>query len=286
MAKTASTPVPAASTFAKKLKAANANWAAAKERAASSAGGIPEFDDGRYIAQLVDAKIGESQAGRMQVVFKFVFQDTPYEGQHKLDFQGIETEQNLEFLAKRLSQLGYELPDDLPGIADILTDINESKPLCKIHLKTKGDYQNVYLDKVLGESADEDEDATEDGDETEAEETVEEEEEAPAPPPAKKSKKTAAPPPPAEEEEEAEDEEAGEEEADDDDAVELTAGMTVEAETSKGTVTGKVLAILEAEGKVRIQPDNGGAVLRVALDKVSVVEDAPEEPPAKKSKKR
>lgn len=274
------------SQFAKKLKDAGKLWNAAKTRAAEAGSGrYAEFDDGRYMTRITDAKIGESQSsGRLQVVWTFKFEDGQYEGQTKLDFSGLETDTNLYYLAQRLQQLGYEPPDSLEEIEDILEDVKKTRPLVKINLKTKGDFQNVYIDKVFASGLEES------GEEPEDDDTAEEETPAPAP----KKGKAAAPPPEPEEEEEAEEEEAEEEEeeaeedddseveededeAEDGDEVELTVGMSVSVETSKGSVAGEVLEILETEGKVRVRTAEG-KTLRVPFDKIVVEDAVPEEP--------
>lgn len=289
----------AKSEFAKRLKAANKNWASAKEKAAEKdGGGFTEFDDGRYMARLKGGKLGESESGRLQIAFAFEIQEGEHEGKTKYDYQGVESEQNLEYLGRRLTQLGYELPDDLDQIEDILEDIGKTKPLCKIRLKSKGDFQNVYIDKVF--SSDEDEESDEDEtEETEVENTDadEAEEEEEAPPPTKKAKAKAVPEPEPEEdededeaEEESEDDEAEEvEEAGDDEAeeVELSKGMNVIADTAKGEMRATVIEILEKEGKARVKLEDD-RVIRIDVAKLSMADDVPEEPavaPKKKTKK-
>lgn len=224
MAKTAKTS-PLSAAFKKRLKAANKDWKSAREKAAEGGVGVTEFEDGRYLARLVKAEIAESAGGRLQCVFHFKFEKgegtkaEDYGGRVKFDYQGLESEQNLEFLGRRLAQLGYDLPEDLTEIQDILADLMKERPLCKIRLKTKGEFQNVYLDRVV--SDEDEEDAADEEDETEesdaadesddAEETDDEEEEEEAPP-AKKSKKKAAKPEPEEEDEDDEEDDDAEEE--------------------------------------------------------------------------
>ena len=242
---------PVKSNFDKRLKDAGQFWAAAKEKAASAKSSqFAEFEDGRYTARLIGGSIGESQNGRLQIVWKFKIEEGEYEGQEKHDFQGLETEQNLEFVARRVAQLGYDVPENLEDLKEILADVAKTRPICKIRLKTKGEFQNLYVDKVFWP------------DEAEAEETPD----APA----------------AEEAEETEEEEDAEP-----DAVDLTAGMRVIAATSQGDVEGEVLVVLEDEGKVRVKLDTG-KVIRIAAEKLSVSEEVPEEPAEKKkaTKKR
>lgn len=251
--------------FADRLKKSNKAWTGAKEKAKEQKG-FSEVEDGRYVARLVNVKVAESNAGRLQAVFAFKIQEGDSEGQEKLDFMGLESEQNLEYFARRLSQLGYEMPDDLTEIGDIFEDINKSKPLCKIRIKTKGEFQNVYLDKVFG-----------DDEEPEGEEAEDDDGGAPA---AEEAEEEAE----AETEEEAE--EAEEEEETEEDQVELTVGAKVSAETTKGERTGEVLEIFEKEGQARIKMDDNGKVLKIGIDKLTINEEVPEEPAKPATKKK
>lgn len=258
--------------FLDRLKKSNKAWTGAKEKAKEQKG-FTEIDDGRYVARLMSAKVGESQASRLQAIFAFVIAEGEAEGQEKLDFMGLETEQNLEFFARRLAQLGYEMPDDLTEIGDIFEDINKTKPLCKIRIKTKGEFQNVYLDKVFGDDEEPEGEEAEDDDggapAAEEEEEAEGEAEGEA------------------EEEETEEEETEEEETEED-QVELTVGAAVMVETTKGERAGVVVEIFEKEGQARIKMDDNKKVLRTGIDKLTINEEVPEEPaekPKKKTKK-
>lgn len=264
------------SEFGKKLKQANALWASARKRASESGSrGYTEFEDGRYMARLVDGKISESQSsGRTQIMWTWRFEEGEYEGQDKLDFSGLETELNLEYLAKRLVQLGYEPPESLDEIEDILEDVKKTRPLCKIRLKTKGEFQNVFIDRVFASGMEEDGTETTTSaptDEDEVEESPEESEEVEEEP--------------EEVEEEVEEEIEEEVEEEEEEAVELSVGMNVIVSTSKGDAPGEVLEIIEKEGKVRVKM-NDGKVIRVGVDKLAIDETVPEEPKAKTKKSR
>lgn len=262
------------SDFKKKLKDAQAKWKDAKKQVAEGASQFAEYDDGRYMAKLVEGRIEESKSsGRLQAVFGWKFQEGEYEGKIKYAYQGLETVDSMRYFGRDLASMGYELPDNIDEIEEILKDAVKSGILAQITLKTKGDFQNVYIRKVYSsdddtdmeeeaavaseEEAEEDADTTEDvedadGEETEAEEETEEE---------------------------------AEEEADDDEGVEIEVGMRVQAETAKGREAGEIIEILGDEGKVRVKLDNG-KVVRVGVDKIEVeleAEDVPEEPPAKKA---
>lgn len=263
------------------LAGAQKNWDKAKKRVKTDPGGFQEYEDGRYTARLVSAKLGQSESSqRNQITFGWKFEDGEYEGKIKNNYQGIDSEDNLYFLGRDLERLGYEVPDDLTDLPDILEDIEKTKPLAMITLKTKGDFQNLYIRKVLADDEEEEEteeeetdtedEASEDADETEeTDEDVEgndeggdEEEE--------------------EEGEETEEEEEGEE--DEGDEVDLTVGMRVQAETAKGREGGEIVALLPDEEKIRVKLDSG-KVIRISPDRIELeeAEEEEEEKPAKKN---
>lgn len=269
MAKKAAAPL---SDFEKQLGKASAQWDAARERAASSkGGGFGEYDDGKYMVRLQKA-FGATNSKGAYLQFDFKFLDDPYKGMSKALFQNMQSDENLYHAARLLGQFGYELPEKVSDIVAVLEAITEEKPLCRITIKTKGEYQNVYLDKVIqeeDEEADEDEEAADDEEEAADEESDEEaDEEA--------------------DEEEADEEEADEgdeEEVDEDEEAEIEVGMRVEAETAKGTRSGVVHALDETEGLVKIR-DAEGKIFKVAADKVSILAEVPATPPPAADKKK
>lgn len=260
--------------FKKKLKDAQAKWKAAKKRVAEGTSQFAEYDDGRYMAKLVEARVEESQSsGRLQAVFGWKFQEGEYEGKIKYAYQGLESEDSMFYFGRDLQTMGYELPDGIDEIEEVLKDAVKSGVLAQIVLKTKGDFQNVYLRKVFNADEDveteEETETSEEDAEEETTETVEETEE--------------------EAEEETDEEEADEEEAaeEEDEGVEIEIGMRVQAETAKGREAGEIIEVLAEEGKVRVKLDTG-KVVRVPVDKIEVElepEEVPEEPPAPPAKK-
>lgn len=272
----------------KALKDANKMWKGAKKRAAEQPSGFTEYEDGRYMARLIKGEIGHSDSGRLQLVWSWKFDEEPYEGKIKKAYQGLESEDNLVYLARDLERLGYEAPDDLAGVEEICADITKEKPLARIRLRTKGDFQNVYIDKVFGgdeDDTEEEEDSDEEA-ETETEETDEESDEEEADEEESDEEESDEEESDDSEEEADEEEETEEEEEADDeedeDAVDVEVGMKVEIETSKGPKKGKIVEVLADAGKVRVDTKDG--IVKVGLDKVTLT--TPEEPEEKpKSKK-
>jgi len=260
----------------KKLDAAKKLWKAAKTEAESSLGGFTDIPDGRYLARLMKTEVTESKSsGRLQVAWSYKVVEGDFENEMKISFDGIETAQNLAFLARAMKRFGFtSLPDDLDEVIALLEELSKRKPLCRITLKTRGEFQNVYVDKVF--DPDDESEALADAEATEDEESEEEEEES------------------EEEEEEEESEKEEEEEEEEEEPVELSVGMSVSFETKGGRVSGTVVEILSKDDKVRVKTADG-KILRVPIDGLEYdepeesedeEEDVPEEPKKVAAKKR
>jgi sRNA-binding protein len=279
---------------------------------------LPEYDDGRYIARLMSATLCKSaSSSRDQVDFAWKFVDGEYAGKTKHAYNGIETDQNFEYFLRDLKRLGFEIDElDSKDIPDLLDGIGKTKPhlLCQIVLKTKNDFQNVYINSLLEDDDEETEEAEaskddeDDDDDTKArakkakkvtkpaEEEEDEEEEEEEEKPAKKVKKVK----PAAEEEEEEDpapkkkkakpvkEEEEEEEDDDDDDDEeeeeqlhISVGSEVIVETKDGQVKATILEMFPDEQKIRVETEDGKKLRLPAERVVSLVEKT-----TKKAKKK
>lgn len=288
--------------FKKALAAANKDWKKAKKRVAEEGpGGFADIPDGTYTARLVGAKIGQSESSkRLQVDFDWKIADGEEEGKHKHNYQGLTTEDNLFYLGRDLERLGYEMPDDLEDLPEILADMEKSKPVASIRLRTKGDFQNVYIRKVYAsDESDEDVDDAEETEETEeeveetddaAEESEEEESDDAEESDDDDAEEEAEEESEEESDEDESDEESEEEESeeesgdDEDETIEIETGMRVLVETSKGREAGAIIEILEKEEKVRVKLDND-KVVRVGLDKIEVEPDEPKRKAKKEEKK-
>jgi hypothetical protein len=245
-----------------KLKRAQDNWQGAREKAKESSG-FTEVPDGRYLAHLTNAQIGESRSsGRLQIQWTWTISDGEFEKDTKLDFDGLETEDNLVFLGRKLARFGYELPEDITEISDILDELIEKQPLARIRLKTKGEFQNVYVDKLMQSVPTDDEDSdnesmsSEDEDLEEADDGAGDEVN--------------------DEQEEESDTESDDEGDGDEEQVEI--GMRVVATTRKGEEPGEIIEIMESEGKCRVKLDTGRTI-RIAVDKLEA--EPIQEPPKK-----
>ena len=142
------------------LKEAQGNWAGAAEKAKErhATGGQGEFErlpDGTYEADLTGAVVELSKgSGRLQVAWTYSIAEGPDEGEETKDFRGIADEDGMARLIEQL--LKYEDAGHMSGVDSIvltklqgqLDKLTKKQPSVQIRLKTKGEYQNCYLEKV------------------------------------------------------------------------------------------------------------------------------------------
>lgn len=138
--------------FNKILAGLDKTWEKAKKRI-GEVGNFAEIPDGKYFVQVVGAEIGTSQnSGRPQVHFEFAITEGEFQGQIKHSYNGLDTEDNLMYFGKDLTRMGYEAEKlTAKELPKILEDMVKRKLKLKIQLRTKNEYQNVYIQKLLDE---------------------------------------------------------------------------------------------------------------------------------------
>ena len=161
-----------------------------------------------------------------------------------------------------MSRFGYELPEDITEISDILDELVEKQPLARIRLKTKGEFQNVYVDKLM-RSVSTDSDSIDEDSENESmvsdDEDLEEADDGSG---------------------DEVDDEPDDEPDDDSEEEPVEIGMRVIATTKKGEEPGEIIEIMESEGKCRVKLDSG-RIVRIGVDKL---ESEPIQEPPKKAR--
>ena len=140
--------------FKKALEMAGKTWKSAMNTPSSI--GKDAYEDGRYQATIKGATLGLSQSSsRLQVAWTYEFLDGQYVGKTKMDWDGCDSLENQIWLGRKLAKLGYEVPEDISDLEPILAEIVKSRRVLTITLKTKGEFQKVYIDRVSEESTEE-----------------------------------------------------------------------------------------------------------------------------------
>ena len=126
-------------------------WKTAKKRSGEEGPGFDEYPDARYVWKITGAERAQSANGRSQINWTLMFADGEFEGKEFRDYQGIETEDNLVYAMNRLERLGHEVPDSPKELDETLKEIVEAELEVRGRLKSKGEFQNLWLDGIVGE---------------------------------------------------------------------------------------------------------------------------------------
>lgn len=236
-----------------KLSASELNkaWKSGLATKDEVAGGGFEADDGRYKVALTAADRYESKAsGRDQVMFEYTFLEGDYKGKTKRDYNGLDRAESIPFLMRKIEAMGFDTPEEIDDLEALLKKMVKAGPQLVIQLKTKGDFQNVYIQKTL--------------DDDETVELPAETEEVPA------EEKTSG---------------VSKEEAPAEEEAELEVGMTVVCfdDEDKEEGKGEVLAIDEENEELTVKRENGKKVI-YHVSKIAVA-PAPKEAPKEEKKK-
>lgn len=240
------------SEFLNRLKKLGTNWKKATKRDPKEFGGSA-VEDGIYRLRITGCELTESMSsGRLQIHWEFTVAEGEAKGEQCHDYDGLESEDNLFFLQRKLARLGKEVPEDISEIETVLNEIAKERPLIRGRVKTKDDFTHVYINKMLDDKGADVEFAEPDGAEPDPEEAA---------PEAEPEAEPAEVAPEAEAEPEPEGEPEG---------VALEEGMRVSFQSKGATVEGELLEFTDNDAKARVKTDAG--VYKVAVEALSPVE--------------
>lgn len=170
------------------LKELESAWSEAEDRG-DQFGDIP---DGTYQVKITKATINKSQSSkRLQISWEFTIISGDLKNRKKFAHDGLETKENMDYVKTRLARLGVDVEGtklgDMPEILESVIG-----KTCEIKVKTRGDFQNAYVQKLIElEEGDEDETDEVDEDAPKKKRKVSEDDEEWAPSERSKSKKDA-----------------------------------------------------------------------------------------------
>jgi len=243
-----------------KLKKLGKNWKDARKRSAEGGDGF-EFplEDGNYEFRVTGAEMTETQSGKPQVHWQFKCTEGEDKGTECNDWDQLQSEDNLYWLMRKIARLGFEPPDKVEALPEVLEEIVEAGPTFRGRVKTKDDFTHVWVNKLVagddeGEPEEEEKDEKEDDDDDDG---VEPEEEA----------------------------KSGEKDDDDDDDVEIEVGMEVVVEDEDGDEYAATVVKIIDDETLRVK-DEDGKKHKVDVGSVSLPEEEEEEPEPPKKKGR
>lgn len=247
------------------------------DEATSGGGSVNRnIEDGKHEAKLAKMDIVEVAGGKkLMMQYTWIFDvDKKLLKKDKnagllISREGLDPErpQNFTFLKRRLDTFGYDsaemnLAQDLPQICKEMT---KKGVTCEVTVKTSddGQYQNIWVNRMVDEGDTDDEDEDDSEDETEDEEESEDEDDS------------------DEEDEEEDDEESDEDESDDDEEdggdPELEKGNTVLYKPPRARKPSKFTVTKIKNGKADLKDEAGGIHKGILLENLELVESDDDE---------
>lgn len=113
-----------------------------------------DLPEGIYTATIQSAEMRKSQkSGNPMVTMRFVVADGEHLGaqQNNNNVLNPENPVGMSILKKTLTKLGYEIPETMAEVADILADVSKKNPIVTIQVKKSGEYTNVYVLELVSE---------------------------------------------------------------------------------------------------------------------------------------
>jgi hypothetical protein len=108
-----------------------------------------KLPDGVYASVVESVEIGESDKGDVVVIIHVVITGGPHDGRKQQRRHYLDGAEKVAWLKKDLVRMGVDVASmrlsDLPGIVDELAGI-----AVEVKLLTKGQYQNLYIQRRLG----------------------------------------------------------------------------------------------------------------------------------------
>lgn len=139
--------------FKGKLKKMKKLWDDGKD----SPPGVP---DGIYQMQLQACTLKESQNGKLYIAREHLVLEGEFEGEVVRDMISLETDQGPYYVAKFIDQMGYEVPEDVTDIPEVLETIENDASVYKASAKRSGEFTNVRIQEIIEEGAAPKEDTT------------------------------------------------------------------------------------------------------------------------------
>ncbi len=109
----------------------------------------PSIPAGRYTMQLQNAELSENSNGKLQIHTENLVIDGEYSGEVAHDFLQLENEIGMQFTARWIEAMGYDVPDDMSEIEEIVASIAEAAPTFQGKVKVSKGFTNVQVLEIL-----------------------------------------------------------------------------------------------------------------------------------------
>lgn len=105
--------------------------------------------DGKYDVAIKKMELVDGTSGKLQVVVSYVILGGDHDGKEPKQFFGIEAPVGVGFFKGFCEVIGFEYPDDIAELPQAIEAFYPKfKGILHVIMKTKGEYQNIYLNDV------------------------------------------------------------------------------------------------------------------------------------------
>ena len=161
-----------------KLSKLSVSWKKVEPITAS----FSNIEDGDYIGDIKEIKLGEAKKGRIQVVFDWEIADGEFAGKVQKQFYGISDdkgnpdEKGMGYFKNVCEVIGLDLPEDLNLWQEVMDEyVSNNTGLFEITAKANGQYTNIFVNGLSEYTKGEEETVEQEEEEETTAEEVEEE---------------------------------------------------------------------------------------------------------------
>ena len=133
-------------TFKERLASMGDAWKTGKDK-------VPGVPDGIYTMKLQKAEVNESAQGKLRIERHHCCIEGEHTGVVTRDYLNLETENGPYYAAKWIELMGYQCPENIEGIIDVVKAIEVDAAVYTAEVRVKDDFRNVRVKALLTESA-------------------------------------------------------------------------------------------------------------------------------------
>ncbi len=105
--------------------------------------------DGKYDLAIEKMEMNDGSAGRLQVIVSYIILGGDQDGKKPKQFFGMETPVGIGFFKGYCEVIGLEIPEDMTELPQAIDAFYPGfKGILHVIMRTKGEYQNIYLTDV------------------------------------------------------------------------------------------------------------------------------------------
>lgn len=140
----------AESKWEAKLRKMKSGWANSKQ-SYKEMFGASDIPEDVYVAKLQDTELTESNAGKLRIKREHVILEGDHKGVVVRDGLNLENEYGPVFCRRWFALLGVDIPEEPEELEEVLGEVKDAAPVCKIRVRHSGDFTNVDVISVVDE---------------------------------------------------------------------------------------------------------------------------------------